>query len=301
MTDFGYYAPIATIFNSDYTLDIEGNKRLYDYVINGGLDGIVLMGSTGEFFSMTTQQKKQLIDIACDYIKGKCKLYVGTGCLTTEDTIELSNYALEKGADAVMIVGPYYFSLEKDNIVSYFDDVAKEIKGNIFMYNFAERTGYDLPYDVVLQVRRNNKNVIGVKDTVTQMGHTRKILTTILKEFPDFIVYSGYDENYAHNVTSGGAGCIGALSNICPDVFAGWGKVLKEENFKEITRFQNIVNRLMDLYDIASPFMPVLKKALVIKGVIKNELCTTPFRAVNEEQVKQIEEILADVNNLMVK
>ncbi|MEA5083127.1 MAG: dihydrodipicolinate synthase family protein [Lachnospiraceae bacterium] len=301
MTDFGYYAPIATIFNSDYTLDIEGNKRLYDYVINGGLDGIVLMGSTGEFFSMTTQQKKQLIDIACDYIKGKCKLYVGTGCLTTEDTIELSNYALEKGADAVMIVGPYYFSLEKDNIVSYFDDVAKEIKGNIFMYNFAERTGYDLPYDVVLQVRRNNKNVIGVKDTVTQMGHTRKILTTLLKEFPNFIVYSGYDENYAHNVTSGGAGCIGALSNICPDVFAGWGRALKEENFKEITRYQNIVNRLMDLYDIASPFMPVLKKALVIKGVIKNELCTTPFRTVNEEQVKQIEEILADVNNLMVK
>lgn len=300
MTDFGYYAPIATIFNSDYTLDIEGNKRLYDYVINGGLDGIVLMGSTGEFFSMTTQQKKQLIDIACDYIKGKCKLYVGTGCLTTEDTIELSNYALEKGADAVMIVGPYYFSLEKDNIVSYFDDVAKEIKGNIFMYNFAERTGYDLPYDVVLQVRRNNKNVIGVKDTVTQMGHTRKILTTLLKEFPDFIVYSGYDENYAHNVTSGGAGCIGALSNICPDVFAGWGMALKEENFKEITRYQNIVNRLMDLYDIASPFMPVLKKALLIKGVINNEFCTTPFRAVNEKQVKQIEEILADVKNMMV-
>lgn len=300
MTDFGYYAPIATIFNSDYSLDIEGNKRLYDYVINGGLDGIVLMGSTGEFFSMTTEQKKQLIDVACDYIKGKCKLYVGTGCLTTEDTIELSNYALQKGADAVMIVGPYYFALEKDNIVSYFDDVAKEINGNIFMYNFAERTGYDLPYDVVLRVRRNNKNIIGVKDTVTQMGHTRKILTTLLKEFPDFIVYSGYDENYAHNVTSGGAGCIGALSNICPDVFAGWGKALKEENFKEITRYQNIVNRLMDLYDIGSPFMPVLKKALLIKGVIKNEFCTTPFRAVNDEQVERIEEILADVNNMMV-
>ena len=299
MTDFGYFTPIATIFNSDFTLDIEGNKRLYDYVIEGGVEGIVLMGSTGEFFSMTTEQKKQLIDIACDHVRGRCKLYVGTGCLTTEDTIELSNYALQKGADAVMIVGPYYFSLEKDNIVSYFNDVAKEVKGNIFMYNFAERTGYDVPYDVMLQVRRNNKNVVGVKDTVSQMGHTRKILTTVLKEFPDFMVYSGYDENYAHNVTSGGVGCIGALSNICPEVFSAWGKAIRNENFKESMRYQKIVNRLMDLYDVGSPFMPVLKRALVIKGVIKNEICTTPFRVVNEEQSKAIKEILEDIQQMM--
>lgn len=299
MIDFGFYTPVATAFHSDGSLDIEGNKALYRHIIEGGIDGIVLMGSTGEFPSMPTQQKKELIDLAIAETKGKCKLYVGTGCITPKDTIEMSNYALEMGAHAVMIVGPYYFSLEKDAIVSYFSEVAKQIKGDIFLYNYPDRTGYDLSPELILEIVRANKNVVGVKDTVSEMGHTRKILTTLHREFPNFIVYSGFDENLAHNITSGGGGCIGAVSNIYPELCANWVKAIKEENFAESNRYQQIMNKCMDLYDISNPFMPALKKALTLKGIQMSETCLSPTPEVTEVQTEKIKQLLAEVDSCL--
>lgn len=108
-------------------IDVQGNKAVYDFLIEGGVDGIVLMGSTGEFFSMTDSQKRQLIDIATEYCKGRTKLLVGTSCMRADETIELANYALSKGAEAVMVIGPYYFSLADENIEAYYDEIAEKL------------------------------------------------------------------------------------------------------------------------------------------------------------------------------
>ena len=101
-----YLTPVVTIFDRVGNIDQKGNEMVYDFLIKGGVDGIVVMGSTGEFFAMSMEQKKRLIDIAVPYIKGKVKCMIGTGCMSVRDTVELSNYACDAGADAVMIVCP---------------------------------------------------------------------------------------------------------------------------------------------------------------------------------------------------
>ena len=175
------YTPVVTAFDKERNLDIQANKNIYDHLINGGVDGIVVMGSTGEFFSMTTVQKKELIDLVTSYAGKRTKILVGTSCMRVEDTVELANYALKAGADAVMIIGPYYFTLSDASIEAFYAEAAEKIKGDIYLYNFPARTGYDLKPQVVLNLLRKHKNIIGFKDTVTEMCHTRELMTVIYK------------------------------------------------------------------------------------------------------------------------
>ena len=256
------------------------------------------MGSTGEFFSMTTEQKKELINAVIEYVNKRVKVYIGTSCMRVEDTIELSNFAIEAGADAVMVIGPYYFALSNESIEDYFDRVANEVKGDIYLYNFPDRTGYDLSPEVTLNLVRKHKNIVGFKDTVTEMGHTRKLITTITKEFPEFVVLSGFDENFVHNIMCGGRGCIGGLSNLCPELFAEWTKAVNEGNLEEIERIQKIVDQLMDLYPIGTPFIPIMKKAMILRGIDIKDYCTIPFLQATEEQTTKIKEVMEKVNEL---
>lgn len=298
MKKANFLTPVVTAFDANGNLDVQANKNIWDHLIKGGVDGLVIMGSTGEFFSMTTEQKKELIKLVVEYVNKRIKVYIGTSCMTVEDTVELSNFALETGADAVMIISPYYFALSDESVEFFYDKVAEAVKGDIYLYNFPDRTGHDLTPEVTLNLLRKHKNIVGFKDTVSEMGHTRKLMTTVLKEFPDFVVLSGFDENFVHNILCGGSGCIGGLSNLCPELFADWVKAVNAKNMDEVARIQKIVDKMMDLYSIGTPFIPIMKKAMMIHGIEMQDYCTKPFLQATEEQTEQIKAVMKEVGLL---
>lgn len=298
MKKANYITPVVTAFDVTGNLDIQANKNIYDHLINGGVSGLVVMGSTGEFFTMTTKQKKELIDLVVSYVDRRTKVYIGTSCMSVEDTVELSNYAIDAGADAVLIVSPYYFVLSDESIEYFYDQVVSQIKGDIFLYNFPARTGYDIKPQITLNLLRKHKNIVGFKDTVTEMGHTRKLITTVSKEFPDFIILSGFDENFVHNIISGGSGCIGGLSNIYPEVFAAWVKAIDAKNMDEVSKIQRKIDKMMDLYDIATPFIPIVKKAMMLRGVEMQDYCTKPFIQANDVETEKIKAINFEVEHM---
>ena len=298
MKKANFLTPVVTAFDANGNLDVQANKNVWDHLIKGGVDGLVIMGSTGEFFSMTTEQKKELIKLVVEYVNKRTKVYIGTSCMTVEDTVELSNFALEVGADAVMIISPYYFALSNESVEFFYDKVAGAVKGDIYLYNFPDRTGHDLTPEVTLNLLRKHKNIVGFKDTVSEMGHTRKLMTTVLDEFPDFIILSGFDENFVHNILCGGSGCIGGLSNLCPELFADWVKAIDAKNMEEVARIQKIVDKLMDLYSIGTPFIPIMKKAMMICGVEMQDYCTKPFLQATEEQTEQIKAVMKEAGLL---
>ncbi|AKL94943.1 dihydrodipicolinate synthase/N-acetylneuraminate lyase [Clostridium aceticum] len=300
MKKANFLTPVVTAFDMEGNLDIQANKNIFDHLINGGVDGLVIMGSTGEFFTMTTAQKKELIDLAVGYVDKRTKVYIGTSCMSVEDTVELSNYAIEAGADAVMIISPYYFTLSDASIEFFYDEIAKQVKGDIYLYNFPARTAHDLSPEVTLRLLRKHKNIVGFKDTVTEMGHTRNLITTVQDEFPDFVVLSGFDENFAHNILSGGSGCIGGLSNLYPEVFAEWVKAMDARDIEKVSAIQKIVDKMMDLYSVGTPFIPIIKKAMMIRGVEMQDYCTKPFITANEEQTKAIKAIMKEIEEKML-
>jgi len=290
------YTPVVTAFDEAGNLDIQGNKNIFDHLIGGGVDGLVIMGSSGEFFAMTPSQKKELIDLVTGYCKGRTKILIGTSCMRPDDTIGLGNYALSKGADGVLVIGPYYFTLSDDRVEAYFDEVAEGIKGDMYIYNFPDRTGYDVNADVTYHLRKKHDNIVGFKDTVTEMGHTRKIITTVCGDFPDFAVLSGFDEFLIHNVMSGGEGCIGGLSNLYPELFAKLVKAIDTRDFAVMEECQRVTDKLMDLYDVCVPFIPAIKKAMVLRGVDMEDYSSKPLLRVTEEQSGKIISILESVN-----
>jgi len=299
MKKASFLTPVVTAFDAEGNLDQQANKRIYDFLMNNGIDGLVIMGSTGEFFSMQDAQRKELIDLAVSYVNHRAKVYIGTACMSVEETIILSNYAVAAGADGVMIISPYYFALSDESVEYYYDQVAQAVNGDVYLYNFPARTGHDLSPEVTLNLLRKHKNIKGYKDTVTEMAHTRKLIQTVQNEFPDFIIYSGFDENFAHNLLSGGNGCIGGLSNIFPEVFSEWVRAINEKDLEKVAAIQKIVDKMMKLYDIGTPFIPITKNAMIQRGIPLQGFCQKPLLPPDQKQTDAIQALLQEIDALM--
>lgn len=293
-----FFTPAVTAFDSSGNIDVQANKNIYDHLINGGIDGIVLMGSTGEFFAMTEKQKIELIDLAVNYIEHRVKLYVGTGCMTVADTVKLSEYALNAGADGVMIISPYYFALTDESIEYFYDQVSSQIKGDIFIYNYPDRTGHDVSPEITYKLLKKHKNIIGYKDTVTDMTHTLKLISTVREEFPNFKVFSGFEEYFALNVISGGGGCIGGLSNLYPEMFSQWANAVNTFDVEKISEIQKKVNKYSELYAIGKPFISIMKKAMKLHGIKMDDYCIAPILQANGVQTEQIRNLMTQIENM---
>ena len=296
-----YLTPVVTIFDRVGNIDQRGNEMVYDFLIKGGVDGIVVMGSTGEFFAMSMEQKKRLIDIAVPYIKGRVKCMIGTGCMSVRDTVELSNYACDAGADAVMIVCPFYFPLSDEDIEAYYDTILPQIRGNVFIYNYPGATGDDVTPEITLRLLHKHKNLVGYKDTIELFSHTRKLIEVTKEEYPDFIIYSGYDENLVHIMLSGGNGCIGGLSNFAPKLCSEWCRAINEKNWEYMFDCQEKINGLMYIYSSKTPFPQIAKKALNLQGVPVSEYCM--HFSQRPPTVKKLQAFIdgIDLENLMKK
>lgn len=290
-----YITPAVAIFDENGKIDKEGNCKLLEHLIKGGIDGIVIMGSTGEFFNITIDEIKRYIDIAVECVNHRVEFYVGTSRMIASETIELANYALSKGADGVMIISPYYFPLTDESIEFYYDTVAKGINGKIFLYNYPAITKHEISSKVALSLAKKHPNIRGIKDTTPIIGHTRDLINAIMPEIPDFEIYNGFDESFGFVVQSGGTGVIGGLSNLCPEIFAKWVKAANEKDYDTCVECQKKINILMGLYGIGSPYIPIMKHALNLRGLGISEFVTTPFIKCTDEQDKKLRILMKKV------
>lgn len=284
-----YLTPVVTIWQPGGAVpDWEGNRRLHDFLLSGGVDGLVLMGSTGEFYTMSLETQKQMVDFAAQTLAGRTELLIGAARMNLEETIDLCRYAASRSLDNVMLVSPYFFRLTQEDLEAYYSRIAQSADCRIYLYNYPDRTGHDLTPELVKKLALRHENIVGIKDTVSEFGHTRAILQAVKPERPDFQVFSGFDENLAHCALSGGSGCIGGLSNLIPAQCAAWVRALREENLADMAKWQAYFDRAMALYDISSPFMPAVKRGLHLLGLPLEEACAFPVSPLNETQEKDL-------------
>ena len=144
-----YITPAVTPLCPNGQIDFESCARLYNHLITGGVDGIVVLGSIGEFFAFTLQQKKDLVRFAVETIQHRVPVIVGTTSMVFEEIVELSNYSINLGAEAVMIIPPYYFYHTDESVIEYYSRLADAIHGDVYLYNFPDRTGYEIAPSVV--------------------------------------------------------------------------------------------------------------------------------------------------------
>ena len=287
-----YLTPAITLFHEDGSLDLESQSKLFENLIQQGIDGILVEGSSSEFFAMPMDQRRQIAKFASESVNHRVKLIMGTSHMVADEIVNFYNYCLDAGADAVMILPPYYFHFGPEALLQYYDRLAKQIHGPIYIYNFPDNTGYTIPPETVVRLARMHPNIVGMKDTVSGMDHTRELIKQVKSQVPQFEIDSGFDDNFAHNVLAGGDGCIGALSNVVPEICTAWVRAFRENALAGIAQGQQSIDRLMDLYAVRSPFLPVIKEACKLRGIAATSTGTFPMPNATVEDDAKILELL---------
>lgn len=285
--------PVVTVFDENEKPDFEENKKVIDFLVDGGVDGILVLGSTGEFTVLDYKDKLQFAKDYYDYTNGRVDLYFGSNCPSFEDTVKLSNEAIKIGYKGVMVIGPYYFGTDDDKMFIYYNELAKKVDGDIYIYNFPARSGYSISGDTYAKLVNENNNIVGLKDSVMDPLHTNRLLRST--EGKNTKVYSGFDDQYLYNLTTGGAGCIGALANLVPDLWADLIKATKEKKFERVYELSTLIHKLMPLYDLDSNFSHLFKRLMGVRGVDISSKSIFPYNQLSEDIYEKGRKILEDV------
>lgn len=285
--------PVVTVFDENEKPDFEENKKVIDFLVEGGVDGILVLGSTGEFTVLDYEDKLRFAKEYYDYTNGRVDLYLGSNCPSFEDTVKLSNEAIKIGYKGVMVIGPYYFGTDDEKMFIYYNELAKKVDGDIYIYNFPARSGYSISGNTYAKLVNENNNIVGLKDSVMDPLHTNRLLRST--EGKNTKVYSGFDDQYLYNLTTGGAGCIGALANLVPDLWADLIKATKEKKFEKVYELSTLIHKLMPLYDLDSNFSHLFKRLMGIRGVDISSKSIFPYNQLSEDIYEKGRKILEDV------
>jgi 4-hydroxy-tetrahydrodipicolinate synthase len=294
----GILTPVITILDGRGKLDFKGNEIVINRLINSGINGLLFLGSIGEFFALTMEEKKEFIHFVVKTVDKRVPVLIGTGGTSQEEVIELTQFAEKKGADGVVVVSPYYFKLDSETIYRYYANLARSTSLPIMLYNFPERTGADLTPDLVLRLAKEFSNIVAIKDTVDNISHTRKLIQVVKEECPDFTVLSGFDEYLLPNLMAGGDGVLCGLTNVVPELFVGLLKAYRTNDFEKVVAAQAKVSTLMKIYDVANPFIAGVKGAVTLKGVSISAVVRQPAAALTQQQMNAISDILAKADRV---
>ncbi len=293
-------SPVVTILDKNGKPDREGNKKLIDFLIDGGVDGILVLGSAGEFPNFTFEERLDFFRFYSEYVAGRAELLAGTGCMSYDDTLRLSNAVYELGYTP-MVIGPYYFGIDQEKLFDYYDRLANEIKGDFYLYNFPPRTGHSIAPGTVKRLVEAHPNVIGLKDSVSEPGHTNLVFRAV--EGHPFKVYSGFDDQFLMNVANGGGGCIGALSIIAPEIWSDLIRAVNREDYKKAFPLFQLILKLMPIYDMDTNCSRMLKLLLRHRGVDVSADAVFPFNRTKtdpSEAEKLLDSVLEEYRQLCI-
>jgi 4-hydroxy-tetrahydrodipicolinate synthase len=289
-----FYCPVMTMF-LDGKVDYKTQHKLLSRLVDANVDGAVILGSASEFYAMTPQMRHEVAIDAISQLQGKMKTYVGTGCLNVADTVSFSNEMLSAGATGLIIVGPYYIGADPEGIFEYFDQVASKTPGDIIIYNYPERTSYDVTPDIINRLLDKHHNIIAIKDTVESATHTQRIINSVKPRHPNFKIFSGFDNNFLPTVFAGGDGAIGGMCNMAPYMCAAWVKAVNEHDFDTTVFIHHAVCNLFQVYQQQNPFMPAMKYILQLQGLGNTDESMLPATPA----IKSVRPKLAELKELV--
>lgn len=279
----GSLVAIVTPMLEDGALDFDAFRRLIDWHIKEGTDGIVVVGTTGESPTVDWDEHRLLIKTAVDHAARRVPVIAGTGANATNEAIELSAYAREAGADCTLSVVPYYNKPTQDGLYRHFRAIAEAVDLPMIVYNVPGRTVADLQNDTALRLAQI-PNVVGIKDATANLERGSDLIRRKPREFR---VYSGDDATGLALMLFGGHGVISVTANVAPRLMremcaaalAGDVATARESNNRLLPLHRN-------LFLEANP-IPV-KWAAQQMGLIKGgiRLPLTPLSAAYHEQVR---------------
>lgn len=254
--------------------------------IAAGIEAVVLCGTTGESPTLSDCEKLEIFRRCARYAGGRCKIIAGTGSNDTQHAIALSAAAEAAGADALLVVSPYYNKATADGLLTHYSAIAGAVHIPVIVYNVPSRTGVDIPVSVYRELSKI-PNIAGVKEASTDMGKIEKIRANCPD---DFSLWSGNDDLTAPILALGGQGVISVLSNVLPEQTQALARAALDGDFDTAADLQLRLLPLTEaLFREVNP-IPV-KAAMKLVGYDCGT-CRLPLTPASSETVAKLQEIL---------
>lgn len=244
----GSIVAIVTPMFEDGSLDRDSLRKLLDWHVAEGTDGIVIVGTTGESATVSPEEHCELVKLAVEHVAGRIPVIAGAGGNSTAEAIALTRYAREVGVDATLQVVPYYNRPTQEGMYRHFKAIAEAVDLPVILYNVPGRTVADMSNETVLRLAPI-ENIVGIKDATGNVGRGLELLRDIDRSFAggkqSFAVYSGDDPTAMALMFCGGAGNISVTANVAPRAMH---ELCEAAMAGDIARAIEINNRVMSLH-----------------------------------------------------
>lgn len=298
----GIITPMVTPLLKDNSLDVESLNKLIEHLILGGVNGVFILGTTGESTSLIYSLREELIRMTCQKVSGKIPVLVGVSDTAPQESIRLAEVAHEAGAAAVVATPPYYYGLGQPELIQYFLKLADNLPLPLFLYNMPSHTKIMIDLETVKQLSEH-PNIIGLKDSSANAVYFNSLLYAF-KSYPEFSLLVGPEEILASSVLMGANGGVSGGSNMFPKLYVALYQAAKANDLERVLFLQDqvmeISSKVYSLGNFGSSYLKGLKASLSLLGICKSHLAS-PLESFNEKEIQQISKILANINPSEIK
>ncbi len=277
----GVGTALATPFNEDFSIDFESYKKLIRRQVEGGIDYIVVLGTTGESPVIDEYEREKLIETARETAEGKTKIVVGTGSNDTTKVVKLNAIAEKYKIDAVLIVNPYYNKGTQSSLVQHYKYISERTSLPIVLYNVPSRTGMNLLPETAIKINESCKNVVAIKEA---SGDISQIARLFAMKQQSFEVISGNDDQTIPVMALGGVGVISVYSNAFPKELKEITTTMQKNDLQKAQalnqKYLKMINLLFEETS-PSPLKFVLSKLGICKNILRMPLAPVSERTEN--------------------
>lgn len=282
----GIYPALVTPYTADNNICEQSLRAIVDMNIKKGVSGFYVGGSTGEAFVLSLEERKSVLEIVADEVKGRVNIISHIGCISTDQAIELGLHAKSLGVNAVSAVPPFYYKFSFDEIKKHYFAIADAVQLPFVVYNIPSMSGVELTADNVRELRQN-PYIVGIKHTCMNLFQLERMRAAD----KDLLIFNGHDEVCLAGLSMGADGAIGSTYNVMAEKFLAIEKLFLEKKQEEAYAIQAEANQVIDTLIHTGVFGGV-KYILFKKYGIDCGPCRAPFVPLTVESKALLDDVI---------
>ncbi len=287
----GIYTPVVTPYDEDFVCNEEALAETIEFLIKSGVNGLVIAGSTGEYYAQTMKERIKLMEICKNLIKSRLPMIAGTGAVRTEDSIEYAKQAKRIGADALLVTTPPYAYPTGREIALHALAIDRAADLPIMLYNYPGRMSVNMGRDTLDRVGRS-KNFCGIKESSGDINR----LHMLAREYPHISLSCGMDDQALEFFAWGAESWVCAGSNFSPEAhIALYRACVLEKNFEKGRLIMTAMLPLMTVLEQGGKFVQSIKHGLTLRGIDAGPP-RKPLQPLNKEDKRELREVITTMN-----
>jgi 4-hydroxy-tetrahydrodipicolinate synthase len=287
----GVFTVMITPFTPDDKIDEVGLRANIDWYIKEGIHGVDCTGSTGEFIALSEEERKRVVDITIEQVNGRVPVIVGTAGDSTKDTIKWTKYAKDSGADAAMIVNPYYHMPDENELYEHYKAIAKAVDIPIMIYNNKWTTGVDASAELIARLSEID-NILYVKESSADV---RRVHDIIMLAGEKITVFCGWEDIALESFILGAKGWISATANIIPKMCVNLFESVEKGDISEAKKLYYKALPFFEAIENWGKFVQVTKRGMDLIGRTGGQ-SRAPKLPLTKEQDEKLKKIFRDLN-----